>query len=201
MKTILITAVLAVFAIAQQARGQDEMMTPSQKTKEAVEKLQSAPASAGEGLGALKDAAKAKLGSMGSNIAAKGKEDPYALPELKTEEPSFEPASITVERDPFRPFVLEIRPKKEDRDNLSPLERYEVGQLKLVGIIWDIPEPRAMVEDTAGLGYVVTLGTPIGRNDGKVKIIGPKEVVIEESFFDFYGARKTREVKLKLASE
>ena len=124
-----------------------------------------------------------------------------ALPDLKPNEPGFEPVPLEVQRDPFRPFVLEIRPKKRDVDNLSPLERYEVGQLKLVGIIWDIPDPRAMVEDTAGLGYVIKLGTPIGRNDGKVKLIGPKEVVIEESFYDFYGTRKTREVKLKLVSE
>jgi len=199
MKRILITAVFMVFTFARVGWGQDEMVTPSEKTKEAVEKLKNAPS---EGLGALKEAAKAKLGSMGGNkSAAKDKEDPYALPEPKAGEPDLESAPISVQRDPFRPFVLEVRQKKEDRDNLSPLERYEVGQLKLVGIIWDIPEPRAMVEDTAGLGYVVTIGTPIGRNDGKVKLIGPKEVVVEESFFDFYGAKKTREVKLKLASE
>ena len=76
-----------------------------------------------------------------------------------------------------------------------------MSQLKLVGIIWDIPEPRAMVEDTAGLGYVIKIGTPIGRNDGTVKVIAPKEVVIEENFFDFYGAKKSREVKLRLVSE
>ena len=109
--------------------------------------------------------------------------------------------SSSGKRDPFRPFVLELRPKRRRRENLSPLERVEVSQLKLVGIIWDIPEPRAMVEDTAGLGYVIKIGTPIGRNDGTVKAIAPKEVVIEENFFDFYGVKKSREVKLKLVSE
>ncbi len=58
-----------------------------------------------------------------------------------------------------------------------------------------------MVEDTAGLGYVIKIGTPIGRNDGTVKVIAPKEVVIEEIFLDFYGAKKYREVKLRLVRE
>ena len=207
MKTILIAALfLTVFAFAPTTRGQEEEMeTPSQKTKEAVDQLKNAPANAGAGLGALKDAAKAKLGALGNQISAKGpeaaKEDPYTLPDVPAEESEIEPAPIAVQRDPFRPFVLEVRTKKRDRDNLSPLERYELHNLKLVGIIWDIPEPRAMVEDTAGLGYVVTIGTPIGRNGGKVKLIEPKEVVVEESFLDFYGTKKTREVKLKLVTE
>ena len=81
------------------------------------------------------------------------------------------------------------------------MERYDIGQLKLVGIVWGIKEPRAMVEDATGLGYIVKIGTLIGPNEGKVKAIKPTEVVIEESFVDFYGARKTQEVSMKLPAE
>jgi len=104
-------------------------------------------------------------------------------------------------RDPFQPLALKAKVAPRQRENLSPLERYEIGQLKLVGVIWDIKEPRAMVEDTAGLGYIVKVGTAIGPNEGKIKAIKPTEVVIEETYVDFYGTKKSREVGMKLPQE
>ena len=195
------SALFSLFIFPSSGWSQARVETPSQKTSEAVKKFKGAPASVGRDLRALKEAAKAKLGSIGKKGTSKTDKDPLAIPERKNREFEIPSSSVRVRRDPFRPFVLEIRPQRKDSENLSPLERYEVGQLKLVGIVWDIPDPRAMVEDAAGLGYVIKLGTPIGRNDGKVKVIGPKQGVIEEVFLDFYGTRKTREVKLKLVSE
>jgi type IV pilus assembly protein PilP len=188
----LITAVLIVgtFLLPPKGWGQEGMKTPSQKNKKDIS--------------ALKETAKTKLKSLGSSRSAQVAEDSLAIPLPKSqgpEGPNGRRYSSAGKRDPFRPFVLELRPKRRRRANLSPLERVEVSQLKLVGIIWDIPEPRAMVEDTAGLGYVIKIGTPIGRNDGTVKAIAPKEIVIEENFFDFYGAKKSRDVKLRLVSE
>ena len=87
------------------------------------------------------------------------------------------------------------------RENLSPLERFELGQLKIVGIVWDIKEPRAMIEDSAGLGYVVKIGTPIGSNDGKVKTIHRDQIVIEENYTDAYGGQKKRDVRMRLSTE
>lgn len=200
-KIFIAGAVFSLFILPPSGWSQDRMVTPSQKTREAVKKFTGAPARVARDLRALKEAAKAKLGSIGKKGITKSDKDPLAIPERKAREFEIPSAPVRVRRDPFRPFVMEIRPQHKDRQNLSPLERYEVGQLKLVGIVWDIPEPRAMVEDTAGLGYVIKLGTPIGRNEGKVKVIGPREVVIEEIFFDFYGARKSREIKLKLVNE
>jgi len=103
--------------------------------------------------------------------------------------------------DPFRPLSLKPRAATRARENLSPLERYEIGQLKLVAVVWDIKEPKAMVEDATGLGYIVKIGTLIGPNEGKIKAIKPAEVVIEESFVDFYGAKKSQEISMKLPVE
>ena len=202
----LITAVLLLgtFMLPSKGWSQEGMETPSQKTRAAITKFREVPASFGSDIRALKETAKTKLKSLGGRRSAQVAEDPLAMPLRKPERPEGSNErrySSAGKRDPFRPFVLELRPKRRRRENLSPLERVEVSQLKLVGIIWDIPEPRAMVEDTAGLGYVIKIGTPIGRNDGTVKVIAPKEVVIEENFFDFYGAKKSREVKLRLVSE
>jgi type IV pilus assembly protein PilP len=105
-------------------------------------------------------------------------------------------------RDPFRPFTLNARGgSARRRENLSPLERYELGQLKLVGVIWDVKEPNAMVEDAAGLGYRVKVGTPIGSNEGKVKTILQDGIVVEEFQVDLYGAKNKREVKIRLSPE
>ncbi|MCH6544457.1 MAG: pilus assembly protein PilP [Deltaproteobacteria bacterium] len=187
----LITAILllSTFLLPPKGWSQEGMETPS---------------SAGRDISALKETAKTKLKTLGGRRSVQVAEDPLAMPLRKPERPegpNVRRYSSAGKRDPFRPFILELRPKRRRRENLSPLERVEVSQLKLVGIIWDIPEPRAMVEDTAGLGYVIKIGTPIGRNDGTVKVIAPKEVVIEENFFDFYGAKKSREVKLRLVNE
>jgi Tfp pilus assembly protein PilP len=58
-----------------------------------------------------------------------------------------------------------------------------------------------MVEDSAGLGYVIKVGTPIGNHDGKVKAIHRNEVVVEEFYSDDYGTRTKRDVGIKLLTE
>jgi hypothetical protein len=112
-----------------------------------------------------------------------------------------QPGTVVGRRDPFRPITLNVRTNVSRRENLSPLERFELGQLKLVAIIWNIKNPTAMVEDATGLGYTVKVGTPIGSNDGQVKKIGPDALLIEEGFIDFYGVKKKREVSMRLAVE
>ena len=105
-------------------------------------------------------------------------------------------------RDPFRPFNLSVRqPSTPRREIRSPLERFELGQLKLVAVIWDIKEPTAMVEDSAGLGYVIKVGTPIGVNDGKVKSIQPDRVIVEEYSVEPNGAKKRRDVEMRITVE
>ena len=109
--------------------------------------------------------------------------------------------AAAIGRDPFRPFTVTARTNIRPRDNLSPLERYELGQLKLVGVVWDVKSPTALVEDSSGLGYTVRLGTPIGTNDGKVKKIVPDGIIIEEEYIELSGARRTREVSMRLTAE
>jgi len=98
-------------------------------------------------------------------------------------------------------MTLRAKVVSRNRENLSPLERLDLGQLKIVGIVWDIKEPRAMVEDTSGLGYTVKVGTPIGSNDGKVKASHRNQIIIEEISADVYGQRKSRDVSMKLATD
>ena len=134
---------------------------------------------------------------LSEDDSAKGKSEAAADAETATQR-----ISTSAKRDPFRPFTLNVRSgASRRRENLSPLERYELGQLKLVGVIWDVQEPNAMVEDAAGLGYRVKVGTPIGSNEGKVKMIERDGIVVEEFQVDLYGARNKHEVKMRLSPE
>jgi type IV pilus assembly protein PilP len=139
----------------------------------------------------------AKEGSRAEMLRAVAAEQ--ETPQGKLEEKG--PSSAVARRDPFRPITLNFPPTVRRRENLSPLERFEIGQLKLVGIIWDVKHPTALVEDTSGLGYVVRPGTPIGANDGKVRAIQQDSLLIEEEYLDLYGVKKRRDVSMKLAAE
>jgi type IV pilus assembly protein PilP len=98
-------------------------------------------------------------------------------------------------RDPFKQFVDS---GAKDKKKLVPLQKYEVSQLKLTGIIWGANINKAMVEDPIGKGYVIKRGTRIGKNDGKVKKITKDRVIITEKYRDYLGKIKSREVSLKL---
>jgi len=102
-------------------------------------------------------------------------------------------------RDPFRPpRTNQTTLMGEAR---TPLQRYDLGQLRLVAVIYDAQSPRAVVEDNAGLGYIVRVGTPIGANGGAVKVIEKGKMRVEEESIDFYGERQTSEVVMELAAE
>lgn len=200
---------LLVFSLAWGASGlssaQEPLQTPSERTKDAVDKFNNAPSGIGKSLQGLRDAAKERLQqSMGSKKSkTEAKAEPVDL-NLPKKLPDATPPAVTLKegsRDPFRPMTLRAKVVSRNRENLSPLERLDLGQLKIVGIVWDIKEPRAMVEDTSGLGYTVKVGTPIGSNDGKVKAIHRNQIIIEEISADVYGQRKSRDVSMKLATD
>jgi type IV pilus assembly protein PilP len=107
------------------------------------------------------------------------------------------PYDPTGRRDPFRPFTLDIRRQEPERQALTPLQQYEIGQLTVVGTIWELKPPRAMIEDSSGMGFIVSIGTPIGRNGGVVSAIEPQRVIVEERVLDFYGNEQLNRVVME----
>jgi type IV pilus assembly protein PilP len=104
-------------------------------------------------------------------------------------------------RDPFRPLALDRKTVAQTSEPLSPLQHYDIGQLRLVGLIYDSSPARAMVEDSAGLGFIVSPGTPVGQNGGVVTSIRARQVVIEEWYSDVIGERHRREIVLELPAD
>jgi hypothetical protein len=64
-------------------------------------------------------------------------------------------------------------------------------------VIWETGEPRALIEDSGGLGYIVMRGTLVGPHGGIIKAIEPKRVVVEEYQTDFFGKRRALERELQ----
>ena len=116
----------------------------------------------------------------------------------KKEEPEYQynPAG---KPDPFKPFI-ELTPVREKvrTTPLTPLQKYDISQLKLVAIISSPEGNVALVEDTAGRGYFIKRGTEIGKNEGKVTKILKDRVIIEELYLDVSGQAKKSEVPLFL---
>jgi type IV pilus assembly protein PilP len=107
----------------------------------------------------------------------------------------------TGKRDPFRPLSLQQKPSGPRPEPLTPLERYEIGQLRLVGVVHQLDPPRAMVEDSAGLGFIVKPGTPVGPNGGVVTEIRSRQVVVEVWQTDVIGQRHRTEHVLEIPSD
>ena len=67
--------------------------------------------------------------------------------------------------DPFEPLfkdepeVAPVLAKKKKRIPRTPLERIDLGQLKLVGIIMASSGNRALVQEASGKGYIIKEGT------------------------------------------
>jgi len=189
-------------SLAALSHGAEEPL-PSDKMREATGKLNKVPASIGQSLRGLTDAAATKLKQLSGSEkpAPQSKLIDMTVPQKK---PEIAPPAHVMKpegRDPFRPMTLKTTALSRSRESLSPLERLDIGQLKIVGIVWDIKEPRAIVEDSAGLGYTVKVGTPIGSNDGRVKIIRRDQIIVEEVYEDAYGARKKRDIAMRLSTE
>jgi len=106
--------------------------------------------------------------------------------------------------DPFEPLFKEekeVVAKKTERKKRvprTPLERIDLSQLKLVGIILAASGNRALVEESSGKGYVIKAGTYIGTNGGKIVNIEKDTVTVEEEFEDVFGKLKVRTKELKL---
>lgn len=88
-------------------------------------------------------------------------------------------------RDPFKPLIQDktnITKAKKGRSEKfkGPLEKFELSQYRLIAIIIVNGVPRAMVKAPDGKSYTVNIGDYIGMNDGSVKKIEMKVVVIDD---------------------
>lgn len=114
----------------------------------------------------------------------------------KEEEYSYNPNN---KRDPFQSFLASTADASL-LDNIprTPLQKYEIGQYSLTGIIWGIERPRALVEDPEGIGHVVEIGTYVGTKWGKVEAIEEGVVIVTEELQTVDGQLVVKKQELRL---
>lgn len=110
------------------------------------------------------------------------------------------PPALEGSIDPFRPFIESLVTQRQQRPELplTPLQKYNISQLKLVGIIEGSKEPKALIQDSTNKGYIITKGTLIGPNNGKVEEITSDEVIVTEEVVDAMGKTKEQKTVMKL---
>jgi len=86
-------------------------------------------------------------------------------------------------RNPFKASAL-IEPgvlSNQYMGPATPLERFELDELRLLAIIWDVKNPRAMFLDPTNEVHTIGKDDRIGRRRGYVAVIREGEVVVVES--------------------
>ena len=100
-------------------------------------------------------------------------------------------------RDPFEALAL-VKRAIPQTGELTPLQKYDLKQFKLIGVIIGKGSPRAMVVAPDGKSFILKPGTKIGRNDGTVVGINKDGVQVREHFYDFSGVVRTNMASIQL---
>jgi type IV pilus assembly protein PilP len=80
----------------------------------------------------------------------------------------------------------------------QPLCRWDLDQLKLVGIVSGMANPVAMVEDPEGIGHLMRHNSFVGKRGGRVTQIKRDEVVVTEIFKGPDGKPHPNNINLKI---
>jgi type IV pilus assembly protein PilP len=100
----------------------------------------------------------------------------------------------TVVEEESGPFVAVV-----EGGNYSPLARFDLQELKLVGIIDVGGVYHGLVEVADGKSYFLRSGTRVGRNGGVVSRVLEDRVVVTETYRNPLGETRTKDVYLTFA--
>lgn len=101
-------------------------------------------------------------------------------------------------RDPFAPLVS----KREGREKgVTPLESYDITEMKIIAILWDKKRHYAVISLPDGKSYNIIEGTKVGSHGGVISKITKDTVVIRERIRDASGVMSPRDTVLRLRGE
>jgi type IV pilus assembly protein PilP len=104
-------------------------------------------------------------------------------------------------RDPFLSLVQVSKPRLERKKGASPIENYDVDDIKLIAIVWDNQQYYAMITLPDKKSYTIRKGMTLGLYNGKVSEITKDTVLISEQVKDYRGQTKTKDTTLRLRKE
>lgn len=102
----------------------------------------------------------------------------------------------TGKRDPFVSLVVTVVEKP--RKGQTPLENYDIGAIKILGIVWTEKGNFATAVLPDGKAYTLREGMTIGIHEGNIQKINKDHIVIVERIKDYKGQLKSKETILKL---
>ena len=157
----------------------------------------------------LRDKNPPETPAVARSLSESGAEPAHLEPEAElplSNSFALEPYSSMDKINPFTPLI-QTQPKetiavykgeKKPTRTLTPLEKFDLSQIRLVAVLTAESGKIAMVEEASGKGYVVKIGTYIGKDSGTVVQILTDRIVINEIITDFKGEEvsRTREMKL-----
>ena len=105
------------------------------------------------------------------------------------------PYDPTGKIDPFTPIIkTEPKPPKklmtyidQPPKPITDLEKVDLSQLKLTGVILASSGNRGVVQESSGKGHIVRIHTSIGRHGGKVVKINKDRIIVHERMMDYSG--------------
>ncbi|MBW2410734.1 MAG: pilus assembly protein PilP [Deltaproteobacteria bacterium] len=110
--------------------------------------------------------------------------------------------------DPFEP-LFNTTAKKEEKITFRPkpppighipgdLEKIDLSQLKLTGIVISVTKNLGLVQETSGKGHIISKGSRIGTRGGRVSDILKDKVIIKETLENTRGNIAVQKTELKL---
>jgi type IV pilus assembly protein PilP len=126
------------------------------------------------------------------------KADMAAVPAFYNPENKIDPFMPLFKEGPKEDIEISQKVEREKRLPRTPLERIDLSQLKLVGIIQSPSGNKGLVEEATGKGYIISMGTYMGTNGGRVVEISKDRVIIEEEVDDVLGKLTLQRRELKL---
>jgi len=115
-----------------------------------------------------------------------------ALPE--TDGYTYDPKS---RRDPFQSLTSLVKVDRT-RMELPPLQRVQLSDVKLLGIIWGGYGYYGLVRTPDGKGYTVKEGMLMGTNKGVISAITNTAVTVSEPSIDMAGNKSTKDIVILL---
>jgi type IV pilus assembly protein PilP len=183
----LLLAVFIASKIVRPSYSQEEEVPPPPPTQTAEAAAPAAAATSAEAA----QMPPADLNAMGSATST-------AVP---SDVPFLEPYIFDTRegrRNPFRPPVQADGSMPDIMLPGTPLERYELDELKLVGIMWEVKAPKAMIIDPLGEVHVLGKDDRVGRKRGYIAVIREGEVVVvETTTFNGETAYSTRVMRIE----
>ena len=129
----------------------------------------------------------------GSSVQRKISSTAKPLPQVRS--------NFSGKKDPFRSYMAASKSKlslPSASEHRLPIQKYEVNQFSVLGIIAGLAMNQAMVQDPVGKSYVIKEGTMIGPHNGRVVQIRERSIEVIEQFREESGRIRKRDVKLTL---